>query len=170
MDITINEYKEVDYIYGFFVEPKKIEPNEKIGLLVHDTFKIIYKKLINSDSTIIRYMKLQDIINELNIYFRSKFISYNRFPIMDNDYFNLIYTILYQNYFINVKKILNDNDNNINDNKIDDILISAEEQFYSLLFLKSDNQYELSYEFWKLDIDINKELCAIYGISQILQT
>lgn len=63
-------------------------------------------------------MKLEDIILELNIYFRSQFISYNRFPLVDDNYFNIMYSFLYQNYFSRIIDRLNSN--NIDEETIDD--------------------------------------------------
>lgn len=63
-------------------------------------------------------MKLEDIILELNIYFRSQFISYNRFPLVDDNYFNIMYSFLYQNYFSRIIDRLNSN--NIDEKTIDD--------------------------------------------------
>jgi hypothetical protein len=68
--------------------------------------------------TKVRYMKLEDIILELNIYFRSQFISYNRFPLVDDNYFNIMYSFLYQNYFCRIIDRLNSN--NIDEETIDD--------------------------------------------------
>lgn len=68
--------------------------------------------------TKVRYMKLEDIILELNIYFRSQFISYNRFPLVDDNYFNIMYSFLYQNYFSRIIDRLNSN--NIDEETIDD--------------------------------------------------
>lgn len=161
MNFTGSEYSDLNCMYGYIVEKETLKPYEKIGRLVNDIFRSLYKNLINHDLTKIRYMELEDIISELNIYFRTQFIAYNRFPLVDDNYFNIMYSFLYQHYF---SRIINLDSNNIDKEMIDDILMAAEEQFYCMLFLKSENQFELSYECWKLDIDVNRELCEIYGI------